>query len=115
MSVILITGASTGIGQETALHMARKGCEVYAACRSPDKANELKQKIAEENLTVHVIQMDLVDPASIKGAIATIMEKSGSIDGLVNNAGIGGGQAVEMTSLETVSYTHLTLPTSDLV
>lgn len=101
MSVILITGASTGIGQETALHMARKGCEVYAACRSPDKADELKQKIAEENLTVHVIQMDLVDPVSIKTAIATIMEQSGRIDGLVNNAGIGGGQAVEMTSLET--------------
>ena len=43
MSVILVTGSSTGIGQETALHMARKGHEVYAAVRNPDTAAELKE------------------------------------------------------------------------
>ncbi|CAA0125126.1 Cyclopentanol dehydrogenase [Halioglobus japonicus] len=100
MSVILVTGSSTGIGQETALHMARKGHDVYAAVRSPDTAIELKEKIAEENLSVTVIRLDLVDPTSIKTAVAEIMERSGRIDALVNNAGIGGGRAVEETSLE---------------
>ena len=100
MSVILVTGSSTGIGQETALHMARRGHDVYAAVRSPDTAVELKEKIAAENLPVTVIRLDLVDPASIKSAVAEIMKRSGRIDALVNNAGIGGGRAVEETSLE---------------
>ncbi|MEH6590722.1 MAG: SDR family oxidoreductase [Halioglobus sp.] len=100
MSVILVTGASTGIGQETALHMARKGHDVYAAVRSPDTATDLKEKIAQEQLSVTVIRLDLVDPQSIDSAVSDIMARSGRIDALVNNAGIGGGQAVEMTTLE---------------
>ncbi len=102
MSVILVTGSSTGIGQETALHMARKGHHVYAAVRTPATATELKEKIAAENLSVDVIKLDLVDPASVKTAVAEIMEKSGRIDALVNNAGIGGGRAVEETELDEV-------------
>jgi NAD(P)-dependent dehydrogenase (short-subunit alcohol dehydrogenase family) len=100
MSVILVTGASTGIGQETALHMARKGHDVYAAVRSPDTATDLKDKIAQEQLSVTVIKLDLVNPSSIDSAVSDIMARSGRIDALVNNAGIGGGQAVEMTTLE---------------
>ena len=102
MSVILVTGSSTGIGQETALHMARRGHLVYGAVRSPDTATELKEKIAAENLSVELIKLDLVDPASIESAIASIMAKHGRIDALVNNAGIGGGQAVEETEMDVV-------------
>lgn len=100
MSVILITGSSTGIGQETALHMARNGHTVYAAVRNPDTADELKGLIAKENLSVKVIQLDLVDPSSVDSAVAQIMSEEGRIDALVNNAGIGGGLAVEETELE---------------
>ena len=52
MSTILVTGASTGIGQEAVLHMARKGNQVYAGLRNPDGADDLKEKIAAENLSV---------------------------------------------------------------
>jgi NAD(P)-dependent dehydrogenase (short-subunit alcohol dehydrogenase family) len=100
MSVILVTGSSTGIGQETALHMARNGHTVYAAVRSPDTADELKGLIAQESLAVKVIKLDLVDPESIATAVAQIMAEEGRIDALVNNAGIGGGTAVEETALE---------------
>lgn len=100
MSVILVTGSSTGIGQETALHMARKGHDVYAAVRSPDTATELKELIAAESLPVTVIRLDLVDAESVKSAVAQIMQRSGRIDALVNNAGIGGGRAVEETPVE---------------
>jgi NAD(P)-dependent dehydrogenase (short-subunit alcohol dehydrogenase family) len=100
MSIILVTGSSTGIGQETALHMARRGHDVYAAVRSPETVDELKQKIAAETLPVTVIKLDLVNPASVEQAVAEIMARSGRIDALVNNAGIGGGRAVEETSLE---------------
>ena len=102
MSVILVTGSSTGIGQETALHMARKGHDVYAAVRSPETATELKDLIAAEDLPVSVITLDLVDPDSIVTAVAEIMARSGRIDALVNNAGIGGGRAVEETPMHEV-------------
>ena len=98
MSVILVTGSSTGIGQETALHMARKGHDVYAAVRSPETATELKDLIAAEDLPVSVIKLDLVDPDSIVTAVAEIMARSGRIDALVNNAG---GQF--MSPLESIS------------
>ena len=100
MSVILVTGASTGIGQETALHMARKGHTVYASVRNPDTATELKDKIAAEDLPAKVILLDLVKPETIKSAVGTITEESGSLDVLVANAGIGAGSSVEETPLE---------------
>ena len=82
--------------------MARKGHDVYAAVRSPDTATELKEKIGAESLPITVIKLDLVDPASIETAVKAIMQRSGRIDALVNNAGIGGGRAVEETEIEEV-------------
>jgi len=102
MGIILVTGSSTGIGQETALHMARKGHKVYASLRNPSTANEIRDKISEQNLDIDVIRLDLTDAQSIEDAIALIMEKSGRIDAVVNNAGVGGGCAVEETSMDTV-------------
>lgn len=102
MSTILVTGASTGIGQEAALQMARKGNKVYAAVRNPDGADDLKEKIAAEQLPVSIVRLDLVKPDTIESAVKQIMDESGGIDVLINNAGIGAGQAIEMTPLETV-------------
>ena len=84
MSVILVTGSSTGIGQETALHMARKGHEVYAAVRSPDTATELKEKIAAETLPVDRRSSSTwwTRPPS-KPRWREIMQRSGRIDALV--------------------------------
>jgi NAD(P)-dependent dehydrogenase (short-subunit alcohol dehydrogenase family) len=102
MAVILVTGSSTGIGQETALHLARKGHRVFAGLRSPDTAIDLKHKIAAEALPVEIVQLDITDGGSVDRAIRTVMDSTGRIDGLVNNAGIGGGRAVEETPLEEV-------------
>lgn len=102
MSTILVTGASTGIGQATALHLASKGHQVFAGVRSPDTANELKEKIAADQLPVELIQLDITNDESVDAAVAAIMAKCGRIDALVNNAGIGGGRAVEETPLEEV-------------
>ena len=102
MSTILVTGASTGIGQETALHMARKGHQVFAGVRTPDSAVELREKTNSENLPLEIIQLDITSDESVDQAIGTIMSSAGRIDALVNNAGIGGGRAVEETPLEEV-------------
>lgn len=102
MPTTLVTGASTGIGQEAALHMARKGHQVYAAVRNPAGVDDLREAIAAESLSVTVIQMDITKPDSIDSAIAQIMAETGRIDALVNNAGVGAGQAIEMTPLDVV-------------
>lgn len=102
MSVILVTGSSTGIGQETALHLARAGHDVYASVRNPDSATELRERIASENLPLKVIRLDLVDAASIDSAVAQVLESGGRLDALVANAGIGAGSSVEETPMETV-------------
>ncbi len=100
MSVILVTGASTGIGQEASLHMARKGHRVYAGVRSPDKATELREKISAEQLPIEVLRLDILDQASVDATVATILAAEGRIDVLVNNAGIGGGRAIEETPID---------------
>jgi NAD(P)-dependent dehydrogenase (short-subunit alcohol dehydrogenase family) len=101
MAVILVTGSSTGIGQETALHMARAGHTVYASVRNPDTATELRERIALENVPAEIIRLDLVDPDSIRAAIDHIVKTCGQLDALVANAGIGAGSSVEETPLET--------------
>lgn len=102
MGVILVTGSSTGIGQEAALQLARNGHQVYASVRNPDTADELKQKIAAEGLSAKLIKLDLLNAESINNAVAQIIEEAGQIDALVNNAGVGGGQAVELTEEDEV-------------
>jgi NAD(P)-dependent dehydrogenase (short-subunit alcohol dehydrogenase family) len=102
MSVILVTGASTGIGQTTSLHLASRGHQVFAGVRNPDTARELREKIAAANANVELVQLDVTDQASVDAAVQGIMDKAGRIDVLVNNAGIGGGRAVEETPLEEV-------------
>jgi NAD(P)-dependent dehydrogenase (short-subunit alcohol dehydrogenase family) len=82
--VILITGASSGIGLETAKLFQSKNWKVAATMRSPEKAENL-QKIAD----VETFRLDVTDVESIKAAIAAALEKFGRIDAVVNNAGYG--------------------------
>jgi NAD(P)-dependent dehydrogenase (short-subunit alcohol dehydrogenase family) len=78
--VVLITGASSGIGRVTALLLAQQGYIVYAGTRDPAKFS-----ITLDNL--HVIALDLTDSQSIKVAINKIKTEQGKIDVLINNAG----------------------------
>jgi NAD(P)-dependent dehydrogenase (short-subunit alcohol dehydrogenase family) len=82
MKRILITGASSGIGAATALHLDRQGTEVFAAVREPEDAGAL----ATASSRLRMIELDVTDPRSIERAMA---EVGGGLDGLVNNAGIG--------------------------
>src|ERR1700743_1347839 len=83
-NTVLITGASSGFGRETAKLFHSKGWNVIATMRSPEKETELT---ALPN--VLVTKLDVTDSASIKSAIAAGTEKFGGIDVLVNNAGYG--------------------------
>lgn len=94
---VLITGTSSGVGLETAIHFARKGYKVYASMRNLSKAEELNRRIKTENLDISVIQLDVQDPYSIHSAVETIVSKEGRIDVLVNNAGVGFLRTLEVT------------------
>ena len=95
--VILITGASSGIGRETAKLFQSKNWKVAATMRSPEKAEDLR-KIAD----VECLRLDVTDTDSIKEAIAATMEKFGRIDAVVNNAGYGLVGAFEAATGEQI-------------
>lgn len=92
--VILITGASSGMGKEMALYLARSGYTVYGAARRADKMQELL------SLGGHAIIMDVTDELQVRQTVNTILEQQGRIDVLINNAGFGLYGAVEDTSLD---------------
>src|SRR5262245_65556635 len=94
MSVVLVTGSSTGIGLATALHLGRLGDGVYAGVRNIATATELTKAIEAEKLPVRPITLDVDEQASVTRAVGEVLARAGRIDVLVNNAGIGGGGPV---------------------
>lgn len=94
---ILITGASSGIGKETARLFQSKGWNVIATMRDPENETELKQL-----KNVLVAKLDVLDLDSIQNAFADGVKKFGSIDLLLNNAGYGAYGPLEAFSRDQV-------------
>ena len=90
----LVTGASSGIGEETARTLHKLGYTVYAAARRTDR---LKQLTA---IGIHALTMDVTDDESMSSGIEKIITETGRIDVLVNNAGYGSYGAIEDVSLD---------------
>ncbi len=94
VKVVLITGASSGIGRKTALRLIREGYIVYGAAR---RAAEMKV-LADAG--GHVLTMDITREEDIADAVNQIVREQGKIDILINNAGYAIYGSVEETSLE---------------
>jgi len=88
MASALITGASRGIGFETALAFSRAGLTVFATMRNPSASPELAATASRDRLPIFVYTMDIDSDASVGAAISAIRNDHGPIDVLVNNAGI---------------------------
>ena len=88
VSNVLITGCSSGFGFHTALEFARQGHRVFATMRDVRKGAPLEQTAGQEQLDLTVLQLDVTDPASVERAVKEATEAAGTIDVLVNNAGI---------------------------
>ncbi len=100
MSIAVVTGSSTGIGQATAVSLARAGHIVYATMRNPQTGgDELQTIAAKEQLPLRPAQLDVNSDESVSDAFDRILAEAGQIDVLVNNAGIGNGGAVEELSI----------------
>jgi NAD(P)-dependent dehydrogenase (short-subunit alcohol dehydrogenase family) len=95
MSVVLVTGTSSGIGLATSLHFARLGHDVHAGLRDPAAAAELRQAVESERLPIHLLALDVNDDASVGRGVGEVLAHAGRVDVLVNNAGIGGGGPIE--------------------
>lgn len=94
---VLITGSSAGIGRATAEHFQSKGWQVAATMRHTEAGKELA---ALDN--VLVTRLDVTDEESIRAAVGAAIERFGSIDVLVNNAGYGAYGVLEATAVETI-------------
>ncbi|WSH66927.1 SDR family oxidoreductase [Rhizobium ruizarguesonis] len=86
--IALVTGASSGIGAATALKLAEAGAKVGIAARRTDKLEGLQKEIVSKGGEALVIEMDVVDPASVEAGVKKLVGAYGSIDILVNNAGL---------------------------
>lgn len=89
--VVLVTGASSGIGQAVASAFAAKGFEVFGTSRNPQRTEPIAG--------VELVQLDVTDAASVTAAVATVIQRAGRIDVLVNNAGSGVLGAAEESSI----------------
>lgn len=88
MTKVLVTGTNKGIGFATTIALARAGHTVYAAMRNPDRGRALREITLKERLPISIVQMDVDSDDSVAAATSAIRAEAGSIDAVVNNAGI---------------------------
>ena len=95
-SISVVTGANSGIGRATAIHLASQGHVVFGTVRSMDKAGKLQSMAAAAGVEVNLVELDVASDESVRNGFAEIMAATGGVvDVLVNNAGVGGNATVE--------------------
>ena len=102
MPSTLITGANRGLGLEFARQYAAEGWKVYAACRDPRSASELRRLADTSDHNIRVIGLDVTDLASVKSAAARLDGQA--IDLLLNNAGVGGPRGQTIGNIDYVAW-----------
>jgi len=97
---VLITGATDGLGKAAAVLLAQGGYRVFAAGRSAEKRRHLDELARQQKLALETLDMDVCDDASVREGVAAVISKAGSVDVLINNAGIIYVSTVEDTRME---------------
>jgi NADP-dependent 3-hydroxy acid dehydrogenase YdfG len=110
--VVLITGASSGFGEDAALLFAEEGCKVVLAARRMDRLQDLAARIQDEGGEAMAIPVDIVNRADIDNMVETTLDLYSHIDILFNNAGIGRVDWFEKMTrerdIETLIHVNLT-------
>ena len=100
--VIIITGASAGIGEATARRLVRGGAKVVLTARRPDRLEALARELDPTGANVLAVAGDITSEADRRKLVAAALEKFGRIDGLVNNAGYGTRGPVEIVPVDLI-------------
>ena len=109
--IALITGASQGIGRDTALALAQAGAKVAVAARTEEKLHSLVNELIAEGHEALALKMDVADPEQVKAGFKQLLERFGRLDILVNNAAItrdGLAMRMKLDDWEAVLRTNLT-------
>lgn len=93
--IAIVTGASSGLGRQFALALAREGANVAILARRVEKLEQVKAEVEALGVVCLSVKCDVSDNESIKSAVGKVVERFGRIDILVNNAGIGSGAPAE--------------------
>ena len=94
--IAVVTGANSGIGRATAIHLAAQGFTVYGTVRSLDKAAKLGVMAERAGVEVKLVELDVASDKSVAAGFAQVLaETDGVVDVLVNNAGVGGNAVAE--------------------
>lgn len=105
MPSTLITGANRGLGLEFVGQYAANGWQVYATCRDPNSASELRKLADASGHKVQVLALDVTDLASIKAAAAALDGQA--IDLLLNNAGVGGPRGQKLGNIDYEAWAEV--------
>jgi 3-oxoacyl-[acyl-carrier protein] reductase len=109
--IALITGASQGIGRDTALALAESGAKVAVAARNEEKLTALVNEITTAGGEALAVKMDVADPDKVKAGFKSVIEKFGKLDILINNAAItkdGLAMRMKLEDWDAVIRTNLT-------
>ena len=102
--VALVTGASSGLGEQFAKTLAKAGAAVVLAGRRIERLKTLRAEIEGDGGDAHVVTLDVTDRDSIKAAVAHAETEMGTIDILVNNSGVGTTQPLTEVSEEDFDF-----------
>ncbi len=101
-STVLITGGTDGLGKAAAIRLAQHGYRVFATGRNAARRNELATLAAERKLPLETMEMDVCDDGSVERGVKEIYSRAGSIDVLINNAGLGYYAVLEELTIDDV-------------
>jgi short-subunit dehydrogenase len=106
--VIIVTGASSGIGEAVARRLARGGAKVVLSARRRDRLDALARELDPTGAAVLAVAGDVTSNTDRAGLVAAALEKFGRIDGLVNNAGYGTRGPVEQVPVDLIRRNYET-------
>src|SRR5512138_2556820 len=86
--VVVITGASSGLGEATARHLAERGATVVLGARRAERLQALVDEITRAGGKADAVVTDVTDPAQVQALVDTAVEKYGRLDVVINNAGV---------------------------